>query len=70
MLGGNTYTLDANNGVASLHGGNVGFDKRMWDATPIPANGNTVGLKLTVPARPAKAARPRRRARGTPATST
>jgi aldose 1-epimerase len=45
-LGGNTYTLDANNGVASLHGGNVGFDKRMWDATPIPANGNTVGLKL------------------------
>jgi aldose 1-epimerase len=46
MLGGKTYTLDANNGVASLHGGNVGFDKRMWDATPIPANGNTVGLKL------------------------
>ena len=47
VLGGNTYTLDANNGVASLHGGNVGFDKRMWDATPIPANGNTVGLKLS-----------------------
>ena len=47
VLGGKTYTLDANNGVASLHGGNVGFDKRMWDATPIPANGNTVGLKLS-----------------------
>ena len=47
VLDGNTYTLDANNGVASLHGGNVGFDKRMWDATPIPANGNTVGLKLS-----------------------
>jgi aldose 1-epimerase len=46
VLGGKTYTLDANNGVASLHGGNVGFDKRMWDATPIPSNGNTVGLKL------------------------
>ena len=46
VLGGNTYTLDANNGVTSLHGGNVGFDKRMWDATPIPANGKTVGLKL------------------------
>jgi len=46
VLGANTYTLDANNGVASLHGGNVGFDKRMWDATPIPANGKTVGLKL------------------------
>ena len=41
-----TYTLDANNGAASLHGGFIGFDKRMWDATPIPANGNTVGLKL------------------------
>jgi aldose 1-epimerase len=46
-LGGNTYTLDANNGVASLHGGNVGFDKRMWTATEIPPNGNTVGLKLS-----------------------
>jgi aldose 1-epimerase len=46
VLDGNTYTLDANNGVASLHGGNVGFDKRMWDATPIPANGNSVGVKL------------------------
>jgi len=46
VLGGKTYTLDANNGVASLHGGNVGFDKRMWEATPVPANGKTVGLKL------------------------
>ena len=24
----------------------MGFDKRMWDATEIPANGKTVGLKL------------------------
>jgi aldose 1-epimerase len=47
VLGGKTYTLDANNGVASLHGGNVGFDKRMWDATPIAANGRSVGLKLS-----------------------
>jgi aldose 1-epimerase len=46
VLDGNRYTLDANNGVASLHGGNVGFDKRMWEATPIPANGKSVGLKL------------------------
>ena len=46
VLDGKTYTLDANNGVASLHGGFVGFDKRMWDATQIPANGKTVGLKL------------------------
>jgi aldose 1-epimerase len=46
-LNGNTYTLDANNGVASLHGGNIGFDKRMWDATEIASNGRTVGLKLS-----------------------
>jgi aldose 1-epimerase len=48
VLDGNTYTLDANNGVASLHGGFVGFDKLMWIATPIPPNNNTVGLKLTL----------------------
>jgi aldose 1-epimerase len=47
VLNGNTYTLDANNGVASLHGGNVGFDKRMWQATEVPSNGRTVGLKLS-----------------------
>ena len=47
VLDGNTYTLDANNGVASLHGGNMGFDKRMWDATEIPPSGSTVGLKLS-----------------------
>jgi aldose 1-epimerase len=48
VLDGNTYTLDANNGVASLHGGFVGFDKLMWIATPIPPSNSTVGLKLTL----------------------
>jgi aldose 1-epimerase len=48
VLGGNTYTLDANNGVASLHGGFVGFDKLMWKATEIPPSNGTVGLKLTL----------------------
>jgi aldose 1-epimerase len=47
VLDGKTYTLDANNGVASLHGGFVGLDKLMWAGTEIPSNGNTVGLKLT-----------------------
>ena len=47
VLDNKTYTLDANNGVASLHGGFVGFDKLMWAGTEIPSNGNTVGLKLT-----------------------
>jgi len=48
VLDGNTYTLDANNGVASLHGGFTGFDKLMWDATQIPPSNGTVGLKLTL----------------------
>jgi aldose 1-epimerase len=48
VLDGNTYTLDANNGVASLHGGFTGFDKLMWNATQIPPSNNTVGLKLTL----------------------
>jgi aldose 1-epimerase len=48
VLDGTTYTLDANNGVASLHGGFVGFDKLMWKATPIPPSNGTVGLKLTL----------------------
>jgi aldose 1-epimerase len=47
VLDGKTYTLDANNGVASLHGGFTGLDKLMWAGTEIPSNGNTVGLKLT-----------------------
>jgi aldose 1-epimerase len=47
VLDGKTYTLDANNGVASLHGGVTGFDKVVWDdATAIPSNGRTVGVKL------------------------
>ena len=46
-LDGKTYTLDANNNGNTLHGGFKGFDKVMWDATPIAPHDGTVGLKLT-----------------------
>jgi aldose 1-epimerase len=45
-LDGETYQLATNNGPNHLHGGLVGFDKVIWDATPVfdPEN---PGLKLT-----------------------
>ena len=45
-LDGQNYTLDANNGPNSLHGGVKGFDKFVWDAQSFKDKG-VVGLKLT-----------------------
>ncbi|HEY8474154.1 MAG TPA: aldose epimerase family protein [Natronosporangium sp.] len=45
-LDGETYQLPLNDGPNSLHGGEVGFDKHVWDATPFTTR-HTVGLRLT-----------------------
>ena len=44
-LDGKAYKLAANNGKNALHGGNKGFDKVVWTATP--ATDGTAGLTLT-----------------------
>lgn len=41
-LDGKQYTLDANNGEASLHGGPSGFHKRVWDAVAINSDNKVV----------------------------
>ncbi len=47
-LDGKAYALAANNGPNHLHGGEVGFDKRRWDADPImTAKGPGVRFTLT-----------------------
>jgi aldose 1-epimerase len=46
VIDGAPFQLPINNDPNSLHGGNRGFDKRVWAAVPVRANG-TVGLRLT-----------------------
>jgi aldose 1-epimerase len=41
-LDGRTYALPANNGPNSLHGGELGFHVRVWEAAPVPG-----GVRLT-----------------------
>jgi aldose 1-epimerase len=45
-LDGQTFQLPINNDPNSLHGGNVGFDKRVWAAQEVRSNG-TVGVRLS-----------------------
>lgn len=38
-IDGQSYQLACNNGKNHLHGGPVGFNKHMWEATPVEGNG-------------------------------
>ncbi|MEW9552796.1 aldose epimerase family protein [Nonomuraea sp. NPDC050783] len=49
-LDGRTYRLATNDGPNALHGGNKGFDKRVWAASPFQRRGG-VGLVLTYTSR-------------------
>ena len=50
-LDGKTYTLAVNNGPNHLHGGEKGFDKRVWTASPRPsADGPSVAFTYVSPA--------------------
>jgi len=46
MLDGKEYTLAKNNGENHLHGGNVGFDKKVWSAKTVKTT-KSVGVELT-----------------------
>ncbi|MEN7973980.1 MAG: aldose epimerase family protein [Verrucomicrobiota bacterium] len=46
MLGNVGYSLAVNNGPNALHGGLVGFDKKLWDAEIV---GDAVKMSLTSP---------------------
>lgn len=46
-LDGKTYTLPANNGVNSLHGGTTGWDQKVWKADQFQ-NASGVGVILTL----------------------
>jgi aldose 1-epimerase len=44
ILDGQVYTLPTNNGPCSLHGGDEGFDKKVWTAQEIPGDEAAIEL--------------------------
>lgn len=50
VLGGKTFTLATNNGPNHLHGGKVGFGKRVWGAAVVSGpDGDALELRLSSP---------------------
>ncbi len=47
VLEGKQYTLVQNNGANNLHGGNEGFDKKLWKVEEEINNPNKVGVRLS-----------------------
>ena len=45
-LDGKTYSLAANDGPNALHGGNIGFDRRIWSAREVEVTGS-VAVELS-----------------------
>lgn len=46
-LDGNVHNLPANNGPNTLHGGNFGFDKRVWTVTDTFTDRHSAGIELS-----------------------
>ncbi len=46
-LNGKEYQLSINCGKNNLHGGKIGFDKKMWDARPVEID-NAVGVEFSL----------------------
>ncbi|MBF7682093.1 galactose mutarotase [Acinetobacter sp. B5B] len=47
-LDGKTYQLEKNNAPNTLHGGSLGYDKRVWGVKPLVTQGDTVKAALTL----------------------
>jgi len=46
-LGGHVHTLALNSPPNTIHGGNKGFDKQVWQVQPVTSMGPTVGAQLS-----------------------
>jgi aldose 1-epimerase len=46
-LDGEAYKLAVNNGPNHLHGGLVGFDKKVWAAEEVPQHDGRAGVKMS-----------------------